>query len=1020
MRLRSLILAAFVAALVPSGRAATPRVHAIVGARIVAAPGQVIERGTVVVRDGLIAAVGADAAVPPDARVFPGEGLTVYAGLIDAFVVPASPSPSPSPAGGSAGPRTEAPRGAAHALASVTPERRMADEPPLGKDQVEALRSAGFAVAQVAPGRGILRGQSAVFALSGASPNKSLVKADAAQVVALNPERGTYPGSLMGAVAVVRQAFKDAAWYRGTPAPAKGAAGAPRAPSERLEANPAWSALGPALSGTQPVMFVADEMLETLRAGALAREAGLKAQIVGAGDEYKRARDIAGLGVPLVVPVAFPEAPDVADPDAALEVSIQELRHWHQGPGNAGALVRAGVSCALTSHGLKDAKTFRANVAKAIERGLTPKDALAAVTTVPARLLGLEDTVGTVAVGKAAHLTVTRGELFAEKTRVVEVWVDGERFEVTDKDDPGAKGRWSLAWGGTTGTLVLAQEKEPSAKLTVGADTLTGTDVRIEGRRASFAVERAGTSERFDLTIDRDQVSGSVVAASAVQRLKGSRAGDPEPDASKEGAESDAKKAAAARTPIETPQVMGDAEAWRARTPEAPTAILVRDAQVWTAGPAGSVRGDLLITGGRITAVGPGLRAPADALVIDAGGRHVTPGLIDAHSHSAIVGGVNECTNVVTAEVRVEDVVNSEAVSMYRQLAGGTTVMHLLHGSCNAIGGQGALIKNKWGEAPDRLRFAGAPPTIKFALGENPKRSNAAGLPGAQTRRYPATRPGVEQVIREAFTKARDHKAALADFAAGRRPRPPRPDLQTEAVLEILDGKRLIHAHAYRQDEILMLMRLCEEFGIKVRTFQHILEGYKVADEMAAHGASGSSFSDWWGYKYEVIDAIPYNGFLMWDRGVSVSFNSDSDELARMLNVEAGKAVKYGAVPPEEAIKFVTSNPARQLGIEGRVGSLEAGKDADFVIWTGDPLSPASRVDMTFIEGRKYFDREADLAGRDALAREREALVARARTAKKGKPGDGGGGRGAPPRYLEPSGDETHACGADAAHEVVR
>jgi N-acetylglucosamine-6-phosphate deacetylase len=340
--------------------------------------------------------------------------------------------------------------------------------------------------------------------------------------------------------------------------------------------------------------------------------------------------------------------------------------------------------------------------------------------------------------------------------------------------------------------------------------------------------------------------------------------------------------------------------------------------------------------------------------------------------------------------------------------------MHLLHGSCNAIGGQSALVKNKWGEPPDGLRLS-APPTIKFALGENPKRSNAAGLPGADNRRYPATRAGVEEVIREAFTRARDYREAAREFAGAKRPRPPRPDLQTEAVLEILEGKRLIHAHSYRQDEILMLMRLCEQFGVKVRTFQHILEGYKVADEMARHGASASSFADWWGYKFEVIDAIPYNGFLMWDRGVEVSYNSDSDELARILNVEAAKAMKYGGVPPEEAIKFVTRNPARQLGIDDRVGSLEPGKDADFVLWNASPLSPVSRVEQTFIEGRKYFDREADLAGRVALAAERDALLGRARAARKAKPGEPSPGKASPPRYLEPSSDESHECGSKGA-----
>jgi imidazolonepropionase-like amidohydrolase len=337
--------------------------------------------------------------------------------------------------------------------------------------------------------------------------------------------------------------------------------------------------------------------------------------------------------------------------------------------------------------------------------------------------------------------------------------------------------------------------------------------------------------------------------------------------------------------------------------------------------------------------------------------------------------------------------------------------MHLLHGSCNAIGGQSALVKNRWGEPPERLRLQGAVPTIKFALGENPKRANDPSNPLPARRRYPATRGGVEQVIREAFTRARDYLEAQAEVKAGRRLLPPRPDLQTEAVAAVLEKKRLIHAHAYRQDEILMLMRLAEEFGIRVETFQHILEGYKVADEMAAHGAMASAFSDWWAYKYEVMDAIPWNGYLMWDRGVTVSYNSDSDELARILNVEAAKAVKYGGVPAQDALLFVTLNPARQLRIDDRVGSLEVGKDADFSIRSASPLSPASRVEETWIEGRKYFDRAADLLGRPALEKEREALVAKARAARKARPPEAGSGGAAAPRYLEDADRSGNACG---------
>jgi len=1008
--------AAFVAitilfSFVSSAHAVTPRVHAIVNARIVTAPGQVIPRGTVVIRDGVIVAVGAAVAVPPDARIWDGDSLTVYPGLIDAFVMPAeapasaSATPASAPSGrpGPA-PAAEA-RGAAHELSTVRPETRIAEQLPLAKDQTEALRAAGFAVAQVAPRAGIVRGTSAVVSLGDGTPNANVVNADAAQVLALEPARTGYPGSLMGAVAVLRQSLLDARWYHEVQSTYR------RAPLGRArpDANVSWAAMEPLVAGGQPAVFVADDMLEVLRAGAIAHEAGLSAAIVGGGDEYKRAKEIAAAGFPLIVPVNYPEAPDLSDPDNAPDVTTEELRHWDQAPGNAAALTRAGVSYALTANGMKDVKSFRANVAKAIGRGLTADQALAAVTTAPARILGLSDRLGTIAPGKIANLTVMRGELFSEKGKVREVWVDGARYEVAKEEAP-VKGDWSIGWGHADHALMVALDKDTTVKLVVGADTLKGTGVTVEGGRLRFTMRRGSDpAEDFDLLAANDALHGTLsVAGVGSHDVTGRRAPEtPKGDAAKKPKDE----------PVPTPAVMGNSEAWRAAPPAPPAVLFVRDATVWTAGPQGTLEhADLVVRGGKIAAVGRHLATPAGATVIEGSGKSVAPGIIDCHSHSAILGDVNECTNSVTAEVRISDVVNSESVNIYRQLASGNTIMHLLHGSCNSIGGQCAVIKNKWGEPPDRLVFAAAPATIKFALGENPKQSNW-GVEA--TGRYPQTRSGVEETIRDAFVRARDYRDAWAEWRAHRRPYPPRRDLQLDALVEIMDGKRFVHCHSYRQDEILMLMRLAEEFGFRVQTFQHVLEGYKVADEMATHGAGGSTFSDWWGYKFEVIDAIPYNGYLMWDRGVTVSYNSDSDELARRLNTEAAKAVKYGGVPPEEAIKFVTLNPAKQLKIDARVGSLEVGKDADFAIWSGSPLSPYSVCEQTWIEGRKYFDRAADLAGRGALAKERDELLAKARTAKK----EGGAGRGAIawlPRYLDDANRAGNDCGGEDGDGTFR
>ncbi|RYX80267.1 hypothetical protein EON83_29375 [bacterium] len=396
--------------------------------------------------------------------------------------------------------------------------------------------------------------------------------------------------------------------------------------------------------------------------------------------------------------------------------------------------------------------------------------------------------------------------------------------------------------------------------------------------------------------------------------------------------------------------------------------VLLRGGTVWTSGPQGILTDtDVLIRDGKIAAIGRGLAA-GDALVIDARGKHITPGLIDCHSHTAILGGVNEGTNSVTAEVRIADVLNPEDIGIYRELAGGLTTANVLHGSANAIGGQNAVIKLRWGGGIDGpgLIYAPAPQGIKFALGENPTR---------QQGRYPNTRMGMEQVYRERFIAALDYDRKWADFRSGKSKDEPRRDLQLEAISEILSGKRLIHSHGYRQDEFLMLMRLCEEFNIKIRTFQHVLEGYKVADEMARAGIGGSTFSDWWAFKVEAQDAIPYNGALMAERGVLVSFNSDDGDLARRMNLEAAKAVKYGGLLPSEALKFVTINPAKQLGIDKTTGSLELGKDADVVLWSGDPLSVYSQCEETWVEGVRRFSRSFDIAQRAKVEAERKALL---------------------------------------------
>jgi imidazolonepropionase-like amidohydrolase len=402
--------------------------------------------------------------------------------------------------------------------------------------------------------------------------------------------------------------------------------------------------------------------------------------------------------------------------------------------------------------------------------------------------------------------------------------------------------------------------------------------------------------------------------------------------------------------------------------------IAIRGGTVITLGPRGTLAGaTVLVRDGRIVAVGPEVAVPAGARVIDASGRYVIPGIIDAHSHTAVEGSVNECTDVVTAEVRVADVLDPTDISIYRQLAGGVTTAHVLHGSCNPIGGQNAIIKMRWGKPPEALLFAGAPPGIKLALGENPKRANFR-VPGQV--RYPATRMGVEVVLRDAFRRAQDYRSEWEDYArklkaaGGKGPRPsvPRRDLELDELRGVLDGTVHVHAHCYRADEILMLIRLADEFGFKVRTFQHVLEGYKVAGEIARHGAGASTFADFWGYKVEAFDAIPHNAAIMAAHGVNVSINSDDDERARRLYWEAAKVMRYGGTSETEALKMITLNPAQQLGIDKRVGSIEVGKDADLAIFSAHPFHPDTRVEATLVDGVVAFDRARDAGPRGTAA----------------------------------------------------
>lgn len=978
----------------PAGlRDKTPTVHALTNARIVIAPGRIVEQGTIVIRDGVISEASAEAKIPAEARVWDLTGRTIYPGFIDAYCESAS--------------EFAATKGAPHWNKRITPQRNIADEYSPDEQLNSKLRSQGITARLVAPSAGIIRGTSALVLTNGQESGESLLKPKSAMHMALtvpvNYQAEQYPSSPMGAVALARQTVHDASWY----ARAWQALETDRT-LPALERNDALQALGEWLTSKQLIMISTLDEQYFSRADEFAREFGIEAVFVGSGREYQRLDVIKATGRPVVLPLVLPTAPRVTDPDAAAQIPLEVLMHWDHAPENPARLHAAGVAIAFSSHGLKDVGTFISQVRKVVSRGLPKDAALAALTTTPAALLRAQD-IGSLEPGKLAQFVVTDGDIFEEQTSILETWVRGKRFVTTQRQSVDLRGTWQLTVknpvrpddekltltltgppGKLGGTLRPVVEIKPAAAPVEARELAGATDdgagkleqaVQLDSSISALvkgaALKRDGVIRLTTTAITNgdgtDSLDGKLVwpdgtvsAFHGVMVQKGAppSAGETDDTARKPLPGYDPKAAFPVNYPL---GAFG-----RTTAPTRPRHVLFQNATLWTCGPKGIIeRGSLLVTDGRIADIGPSVAVPDGAVVVDCADRHLAPGIVDCHAHLATDGGINEMAQSITSEVRIGDFIDAHDINLYRQLAGGVTCANVLHGSANPIGGQNQVIKFRWGGTYDELKLAGSPPGIKFALGENVKQSNLVNI---KAPRYPQTRMGVEQIFRDAFQTAVEYRLAWRQWNDTGRGMPPRRDLELDALVEILDGKRWIHCHSYRQDEIVAFLSVMKEFGIQVGTLQHVLEGYKVADLMQQHGTMGSTFADWWAYKFEVYDAIPYNAALMQNAGVVVSFNSDSPELARHLNHEAAKAMKYGGLAPADALKLVTINPARQLRIQDRVGSLEVGKDADIVVWSGSPLSVLSRCEQTWIDGRKYFDRTEDLALRQEATRMRQVL----------------------------------------------
>jgi imidazolonepropionase-like amidohydrolase len=917
-----------------------------------------IDNATLIIRNGKVEAVGQGLSAPAGAVAIDLKGKSIYPSFIDMYADYGMPAVDAATRQRTRrGPQMVSTKQGAYAWnEALKPEERAHEQFKVDDKNAKTLREAGFGAVATHAMDGISRGTSTLVTLGNDKEHECIVKEQAAHHLSFSKGSSMqdYPGSLMGSIALLRQTYYDGQWYKG----------------QDKEVNislDAWNAV----QGI-PQVFEATDKLEALRAARLGKEFGVTYIIKGAGDEYQRLDEIKAAGSPLIIPLNFPDAYDVEDPFDANMVTLAQMKHWELAPFNPGRLEKAGISFALTSHGLQKKQDFLANLRKAVENGLSETAALKALTHTPATLMGAYDRVGSLEKGKTANFIITGGNVFEKDAKIYHNWVNGKPYVIKDIDVPEWLGNYDLTVGKAQYKLVVSGQVENPEMKVMTSDT-AGVKIKHSYNNGlitlSFSLTEGQPKYRLSGVVGTKTWSGrGQDGQGAWIDWKAVYTGPLPPKEDKKGRNGDQKEDKTL-TEVTYPFL---AYGWKQK-PQ-PQTYLIKNVTVWTNEAEGVLEGaDVLVRNGKIAQVGQRIN-DRSAVVIDGTGKHLTAGIIDEHSHIAISRGVNEGTQASSAEVRIGDVVNSEDINIYRQLSGGVTASQLLHGSANPIGGQSAIIKLRWGASPEEMKIQGAPEFIKFALGENVKQSNWGE---ENSIRFPQSRMGVEQVYEDHFTRAREYGEKK------RSGKPYRKDLDLEALLEILEGKRFITCHSYRQSEINMLMKVAERFGFRINTFTHILEGYKVADKMAAHGVGGSSFSDWWAYKYEVYEAIPYNGALMHEQGVTVAFNSDDAEMARRLNQEAAKAVLFGGVPEEEALKFVTLNPAKLLHLDDRMGSVKVGKDADLVLWSDHPLSVYAKAEKTFVDGIKLFDREEDLALRAEIQQERARLIDKMMGAKQ-------------------------------------
>lgn len=924
--------------------------YAFTNANIVKTYDDIISKGAMLIKSEKIVAVGKNVSIPEEAIVIDLNGKYIYPSFVEVFSdfgIKKFERPR------SSGPQYEANRKYHYWNDHVRAEQNAMDVFEFDSKTAEGLRKVGFGLVNTHVNDGIIRGTSNLIALSEDNDmNNALVRENTAQLFSFDRSNQTnqaYPTSIMGKMALLRQVYKDAKWY---------AEGNSKNKDLSLEAFSAQQDL--------PQIFHTDDYLDALRADKVGDEFAVQYIIVGGGDEYKRIEEIKNTNASFIMPLKFPDAYDVDDPYLTKYLALSDMKHWYHAPFVFKLFEENEIPFAITSHGLKSPDKMFKMLRTAIEKGASKHAILEALTSKPAEYLNMEDQIGTLKEGAFANFLITSKDIFEDKATIYQNWIMGVKHELNDMDVLDISGDYKLSLNNKTYDLSLTQKgKSYSAELK--RDTLKlGSKVQFKQNWLYITLtdEDKSSSDFMRLAAKIEQpksnFSGKVFAKNentypftATYQTK-----EKEDDKDKKD-NSEKDDETALKIPVTYPNMSYGAP----KIEEDVKPVLFKNVTVITGEDEGILEDtDVLLKDGKIQKIGKGIKS-SKARVIDGTGKYLTAGIVDEHSHIAATS-VNEAGQNSSAEVSMEDAIDPDDISIYRTLAGGVTSIQLLHGSANPIGGRSAILKLKWGESAEEMIYDNTPKFIKFALGENVKQSNWGG--GI---RFPQSRMGVEQVFIDYFSRAKAYETLKNSGKSYRE------DVEMETLLEIINSERFISCHSYVQSEINMLMKVAEQFGFRINTFTHILEGYKVADKMAEHGAGGSTFSDWWAYKYEVNDAIPHNAAIMHREGVTVAINSDDGEMIRRLNQEVAKSVKYGGISEEEAWKFVTLNPAKLLHIDDRVGSIKEGKDADVVLWNAHPLSVYARPEYTLIEGKIYFSLEQDKKLRAQIKAERSELI---------------------------------------------